>query len=67
MLSVLDEGLTDIKGAEPPARDAEGRPTEARSRAPILLHEMLTTETNTGEPDETEPPASASDAAAHTA
>ena len=49
ILSALDEVLAAIEGAEPPVRDAEGRPAEARCRPPILLHEMLTTEANTGE------------------
>ena len=63
ILSALDEVLTGINDAEPPPRDAERRPTEARCRAPILLHEMLNTETTAENPHETDPPARAGDAA----
>jgi hypothetical protein len=67
ILSALDDVLTAVRSAEPPSRDTEGRPTDARCRVPVLLHEMLSTEINTGEPDATEPPASTANATAHTA
>lgn len=42
VLAALDEVLLAIRRSEPPVRDADGRPTDARCRAPFLLHELLT-------------------------
>ncbi len=38
VLTNLDEVLLSIKSPEPPMRDTEGRPTEARCRAPMMLY-----------------------------
>ncbi len=66
MLSI-DDVLGNQRGPEPPMRDAEGRPADARCRTPIMLHEMLSVEANTGEPDGTDSPARAGHAAADAA
>jgi hypothetical protein len=63
----IDDVLGKQRGPEPPMRDAEGCPTDARCRVPIMLHEMLSTGANTGEPDETDPPASTGNATPHAA
>jgi hypothetical protein len=68
VLATIDEVLCNQPHQlEPPIRDAEGRPTDARRRAPVMLHEMLATESKPGEPDEADPPACADDAVADAA
>ena len=67
VLTAIDDVLGGQRQAEPPIRDAEGRPVEARSRAPNMLHELLNTDTNTGETDGTDSPATAGNAPAHAA
>jgi hypothetical protein len=42
VVTSLDEVLLAIMRNEPPIRDADGRPTDARCRSPFLLHELLT-------------------------
>jgi hypothetical protein len=67
IVTSIDDVLSNQCRPDPPMRDAEGRPTDARCRVPTMLHEMLADDTNTGEADEADPPASASHAAAHAA
>ncbi len=67
VMTAIDDVLANQRRPEPPTRDAEGRLTEARCRAPIMLHDMLTVDANTGEPDETDPPAATGHAAANVA
>jgi hypothetical protein len=66
IMTAIDDVLGSQRRPEPPFRDAEGRPTEVRCRAPIMLHEMLNVGTNPGEPDETDLPAGTGDAVADT-
>jgi hypothetical protein len=68
VVATIDEVLCNQpRQLEPPIRDTEGRPTDGRRHAPVMLHEMLTTESNPGEPDEADPPACADDAVADAA
>ena len=67
VMLAIDDVLNSQHQPEPPMRDAEGRPAEARCRTPIMLHEMLTAKANSGEADETDSSASPGDAAAHAA
>jgi hypothetical protein len=64
ILTAIDDVLAGQQEPEPPMRDAEGRPTEARCRAPIMLHALLETEFD---PNEADPTASPGDAAADAA
>ncbi len=63
VVTSIDEVLCNQHQLEPPIRDAEGRPTDARRRAPVMLHETLTAESNPGERDESDSPACADHAA----
>jgi hypothetical protein len=67
VMTAIDDVLGNQRRPEPPIRDAEGRPAEARYRTPIMLHDMLTGEANIGEPDETDSSAGAGHATADAA
>jgi hypothetical protein len=64
VMTAIDDVLANQQRPEPPIRDTEGRLTEARCRAPIMLHDMLTVDANTGETDETDRPSATDHAAA---
>jgi hypothetical protein len=63
VILAVDEVLAGVTDAEPPMRDAEGRPVDVLCRTPIMLHEMLHANPNEGDSDETDPTARARDAA----
>jgi len=62
IILALDEVLGSQSSLEPPMRDADGRPTEARCRTPFVLYAL--TETNTENSHETDKAARPRDAAA---